>query len=834
MDKNPKTIQDYESLIQNHDNELNWIIKEINELSDFNKNNDNIESNVIVNNELNEWLKWYLENNKDIAITLINKINSIKTDNLSNKTKQDLQNLVRLISSVINWTVEWTETEKVDLPFRNLTELANISFNKLEELIKANKDLGLLNDEFQNIMEFISDDKNNIRTLSLYAKMLPLSEKYQGNREVFDRISNAIRSHFNITWSDAETTKKLRLSEIFKDKNSKSDLTELYKEYIWNNWNWNSLSNNWNFKKGTELTFSYKDFAKEFNNKFKEINNKNIDKNNIGKNMTVERVNSINKFVNNIMWSDSNEFLNFEGENLKYSIEKVKKFLSSINKNNFNRIKRDGKYARISAVQIFLNEKYGKNLVIDGEYSNWCSTYLAILDFQKEYNKKYNDKLKEDWVPGPKTLNKLLWANGNNAWQIEWIDTSKFDDYELRILRINSENFYEWYNYTKEEIEAHHRYKRWRIIENIESYTQKVITEKREIRRREITESIRSDLVTLPIKEKADIILWIHKVVEKFNIIHKYLDFKNWPYRSPKALLCAMRWINDNKIISRITDNITVRQHWVWLMFFVWDETSYNWIYHRTSWNDTWSGWFNHARSAIKELRWTLSVVNWKDPGTNTRDYKYRTIRHEGQHNRNQYFMPDVDKSPIAYAKDEITAYLREWKRTIEEIEQWLTKDESKWWLYQYGLRWQARENHKKRVRELLWYAGELIALTKKNIWLTRDNVISMLSDTPEKWWKDMYDKIMKSVNNGSNLHEFWRAWTTKKQTEINEINHAKSIEEIKHILNDPKYSHISRWPDNMWWLEVSAIIDEVISWTTSIQYIPSEIRHQIQRLIKK
>ena len=36
-----------------------------------------------------------------------------------------------------------------------------------------------------------------------------------------------------------------------------------------------------------------------------------------------------------------------------------------------------------------------------------------------------------------------------------------------------------------------------------------------------------------------------------------------------------------------------------------------------------------------------------------------------------------------------------------------------------------------------------------------------------------------------------------EKEAEIEEINLAKSIEEIKHILNDPKYSHISWIPNN-------------------------------------
>ena len=463
------------------------------------------------------------------------------------------------------------------------------------------------------------------------------------------------------------------------------------------------------------------------------------------------------------------------------------------------------------------------------------------------------------------------------AWDIETIKDLSIEEY----INPDTKNFYEWYSYSKNEIKAHQHYKSWRIIENIQSYIQNSITENRKIWVIEILQKFRADIITLPQIEQINIISWIIKSVWKFNTIGKYLDFENWPYKSPKELLCTIRWITDPYIINKITDDITVIQHWIWLMFFVWNPRSYQIISDR-SLKDSWekSGWFNTDESNISELYWTLSVVNWRNPWKDVNSYSYWTIWHEWQHNRNSYFMIDrKNLSWITRAKDEITAYIRDW-RSIKEIEQILTKPESEWWLYQYDLEWIARENHKKQVRELLSYANDLIILTKNpNSWLTRENVISMLTDTPVDWRKDLHSniteavklhversisetkivglrekfvnkikerawnsKLIKNIINfwnslfpdyGIRLDEFWWAWTAKMETVVNEIKNCNSIDEIKHALSDPKYSHIWRWPNNLWWIEISNIIDEVKTGRLSISFVPDEIRPQVEKFIK-
>lgn len=439
---------------------------------------------------------------------------------------------------------------------------------------------------------------------------------------------------------------------------------------------------------------------------------------------------------------------------------------------------------------------------------------------------------------------KELWININIK-NIEEI--SELDEEDIDILKIDSEWFGEWYDYSPEELQAHHNYKRWRIIEYIQSYVEKIINnENRKIYKREIREKVRSDLVTLPSEERLQILLWINKIIKKFNTVHDYIDFEHWSHRkeypNAKALLCGIQGITNPDVINKITNDITVIQHWSWFTFFVNDEDSYHIIYGRWYADWFWSGWFNNSWSEIPDLQWTLSVVNWNNPNNDTEDYKYWTIWHEWQHNRNVYFMGENDKEvPIARAKDEITAYLRDWRWIFEEdkrfetIFNYLTTPEDEGWLYQYGLEWDEWEIHKQQVTELLRYANDIINLTKQpETWLRRDFVISMLSDTPgsDRW--NLHSKIMEATKheNPINLQEFWRAWTEEKQTEINEINLANSIEDIKHILNDPKYSHISRIPNNKWWIEISAIIDEVVTWKLDISYIPPEIKQQVQKFI--
>lgn len=401
----------------------------------------------------------------------------------------------------------------------------------------------------------------------------------------------------------------------------------------------------------------------------------------------------------------------------------------------------------------------------------------------------------------------------------------------LDILGIDNKNFYEWYNYSQNEIESHSYYKKWRIIENIQQYVQNTINENRDIKENEIISQIRSDLITIPVTERIYILQWIQKVTEKFNTVRKYIDFENWPYKSPKELLFAMFWVNDVEN-TEIIKNITVKQHWCWLIFFVWDKTSYYYIVG----ND--SEWWSSEYSEIP-----LSVVNGLD------SEKSDTILHEWQHNWNKIFMQDKENLEITKAKGEIIAYLKDWTwdMAIETRNNWFLEETdytagidkikdiltNEKWIYTYGLKWDARERYKEKVKELLSYVKELknFICTNKGTWLTRDNIISMLSYTHADKRKDLCNSIKWTAKD--NNKEFWRTWTKKKKAEVKEIWKANSIEDIKHILNDPKYSHIPRWLDNKWWIEISTMIDEVIAWKTDIKNIPSEIRQQVQKFIK-
>ena len=477
----------------------------------------------------------------------------------------------------------------------------------------------------------------------------------------------------------------------------------------------------------------------------------------------------------------------------------------------------------------------------------------------------------------------------NRWWLIESIKELRGKMDVENILAFESKFKYEDYWIQQSEITSYINYRRWKIIENIETYVQNTIWEKRNIWVAEILNSVRVDILTLPKKERVYFMKEIYDIAKKFNTVRKYIDFKNGPYKTPKELLLAMRWIKDSNIIKKITDDITVRQHGTWLHFFVWDETSYEIIYHETldiEWKKK-SGWFNTEDSEIKELKWTLSVWNWSDPGMDKSNYKHWTILHEGQHNRNSYFMRDKTHKPITRAKDEITAFLRDgrWIFKVEKrwdtIEKILTTPASEKWLYQYELEWEAWETHKQQVRELLKYANDLVELTKNpNTWMTREKVISLLSDVPVEWWKDLHSNLMEAIalhnqstqspekikslrwhfvkkikewsdkvrlvrdlaswwnvrfpNYKINLDgpEFWRTGNAKKENIVSEINVAKSIDEVKYILNNPKYSHIEWWKNHKSWMEISAMVDDVISGKYGITYLPSEIRNTVKKLM--
>jgi len=535
------------------------------------------------------------------------------------------------------------------------------------------------------------------------------------------------------------------------------------------------------------------------------------------------------------------------------------------------------------------------NLLIPKNFKKIKQFSELWIDVSKDSELCLNTEITQDII---KRLNTLKWfwispvrlkaINRINNLENRWIETNDILSQEYTVN-------YKEYGIKEDEIKANLQYKKWEIIEKIQQYIQNAISKKENIWETEIINRIRTNLMVLPKIERLNLLTTISEVVEKSNNIRKYIDFENWPYKdkypNAKTLLCAIRGITEPNIIDKITDDVTVIQHWIGLNFFVWDEKSYQIIKDKSLTNSKIeSGWFNTTASKIKELEWTLSVINWKDPGKDTKQFEYNAVWHEWQHNRNSYFMPDKYGSRIAYSKDEILAYSRDWT-SIKEIEETLTTPENKWWLYQYNLKWKERENHKKQVKELLWFANDLFELANNSkTWLTRDKVLSMLSDTPANERKNLHATITdalkihierstnqtnfdqskirelkerfinkikerawnnKLINNlldfwnstfseyKINPEELWWAWTAKKETVVNEIKNCSSINEIKHILNNPKYSHIGRWPDNKWWIEISAIIDEVVAWNKSITYIPADpnpnldLRTQVQRFIK-
>lgn len=349
----------------------------------------------------------------------------------------------------------------------------------------------------------------------------------------------------------------------------------------------------------------------------------------------------------------------------------------------------------------------------------------------------------------------------------EW---AKLGVNELKIIRENQEilenpskNKYEWHEYTPEQIEMHEYYTKWTIVENIQQYIQNIIKENRDIETHEIIKAINEDLQTISQSERLWIMTKIYTIVDKFNTVRKYLDFKNWPYKTPKELLCAAKWITDSNTISEISDNITIKQHWVGFAFYIWDKKTFKIIHDHDSKLNPWKNlpwWYYSTYSKIQELEGTISIIN-SDVNNHRLE---RVTRHEGQHNWDTYFNPDTVWAfwtDIPNAKEEIIANLREniqdfWEwieysiawfesdcRLYQEIEQSLNADESEWWIYIRYEKPKAQENQKNETKKMIKYAIDIISLTKHpESWLKFNNVISMLAITPA----DKRDKLHKTI----------------------------------------------------------------------------------------
>ena len=490
---------------------------------------------------------------------------------------------------------------------------------------------------------------------------------------------------------------------------------------------------------------------------------------------------------------------------------------------------------------------------------------------------KKNDKKKSEIEQTNKSneilIKQELWINPQNN-EIEQYSRMNLNfENTLKQNVIEFKNLSKEYNYTPEELEIRQLYQIWTIIEIIQQYTQEISYKKIDEKRTEIINKIKTHLIYIPEKEKQKILTAISEIIDKISTITKYTDFENWPYKNHKELLYAITWITDPRIINNKRANITFKQYWPCIIFFIDQRYFYNLVitwWKNKLWN--WSSWtYFREEWNIAELEWTLIVINW-----NGKDNKSKRMeKHDSQHMRNTYFMPK-DEQPINEAKDEITAYLRDWRWIFKksEVPETILSLLTQWWNeYQYWLEWEEREEHKKQVKELLLYANWLIELTKdKKTGLKKENIINMLSYIPRNQRKKLYTTTMEAVRihnerntlsdekiwekqhipkikqhlvnlrnskflshkNLSNWVELRRTWTASKQSELDEISIANSFNEIKHILNNPKYLHISRWDDKKSWIEVSTIMDEVIAWNLPITYIPIEIRQKVKELINK
>ena len=108
------------------------------------------------------------------------------------------------------------------------------------------------------------------------------------------------------------------------------------------------------------------------------------------------------------------------------NMNNVKEFLWKISNSEikfdkeFIKVWSDSRKAWLSAVQLLLNNQYSKTLQVDGKYWYKGETRNTVREFQKGYNKEHSSddwfkRIKEDGVPGPETLTKLLDIKGQDT-----------------------------------------------------------------------------------------------------------------------------------------------------------------------------------------------------------------------------------------------------------------------------------------------------------------------------------------------------------------------------------------------------------------------------------
>lgn len=250
-------------------------------------------------------------------------------------------------------------------------------------------------------------------------------------------------------------------------------------------------------------------------------------------------------------------------------------------------------------------------------------------------------------------------------------------------------------------------------------------------------------LEDLSIEQRKQVITGIEKYVNKVFIVHKYANDTKY-INNPKQLISDAFWVD----LSKLKWEITMDIDWGNFTFYVHNNDDYKIV--KAYWdeelakNSPSSWWFASSWAKIPELRWTISVSNWKKEW---RAYAIETKIHETKHMDNQILMPDHNNWDIlSYAKDEIIAFSTD-GRDINEIKTTLFKTGDRA-LYDYYKT--IKENDPERYKKLrIFYEKELdiaIDIVQKFKTANIPNYVDILAITPVRQWGNL-EKIYLNPN---------------------------------------------------------------------------------------
>lgn len=260
-----------------------------------------------------------------------------------------------------------------------------------------------------------------------------------------------------------------------------------------------------------------------------------------------------------------------------------------------------------------------------------------------------------------------------------------------------------------------------------------------------IVRKIESKFIKLSIEQRKEVLVWVEKFVDRKKIVHKYAEDPLYKDNS-KKLIADAYWID----ISKLKWEVTMEIDGANFTFYVHNSDDYKLL--RAYWdeekakNSSSSWWFASSWAAIRELKWTISVVNW----ANDWDfYRKWTKIHETRHMDNQIMMPDHNIwDRLSRAKDEIIAFFADWKRDIDEISATLHE---RWEQALYDYYKDIKKENPKRYNALRkLYEQELqsaISIAEKMQKANIPNYLDILAITPVRQWshlESMFGDLLK------------------------------------------------------------------------------------------